>query len=231
MTADPAPDVPVRLPRTWFDPDHVETPAEDLASSLTHVLGAAGSVAAMAVMVTLAAMRGGVLVVACTAVFGAALVFTYVASAGYHACRDARRRRRMRVLDHASIYLLIAGTYTPFLLVNLGGAWGWSLFGTVWAIAAAGLVLKLFFTGRLEFLSIALYIGMGWIGIVGIVPLLAALPPGAFGFMLSGGLFYTAGVLFYAWDAMPFNHAVWHLFVMAGSAIHVAAVLLFVVPG
>ena len=216
--------------RSWFDPDHPETPAEDLASSLTHVLGAAGSVAALAVMVTLASLRGGPLLIVCTAVFGAALVFTYVSSAGYHACRDARRRRRMRLLDHASIYLLIAGTYTPFLLVNLGGGWGWSLFGVVWGVAAVGLTLKLLFIGRFEGISVALYIGMGWIGIVAVVPLLAALPPGAFGYMLAGGLAYTGGVVFYGFDDLPFNHAVWHLFVMAGSAIHVAAVLRFVVP-
>ena len=123
----------------------------------------------------------------------------------------------LRVLDHASIYLLIAGTYTPVALVSMHGPWGWSLFGVVWGLAAIGVVLKVFFTGRFEWLSVTMYVLMGWCVLVALKPLLASIPPAGLAWLFGGGLAYTLGVVFYAWDHLPFNHAIWHLFVIAGS--------------
>jgi hemolysin III len=136
----------------------------------------------------------------------------------------------LRVCDHAAIFLLIAGSYTPFLLVSLRGPWGWSLFGVVWAIAVAGIVLKLFYTGRFRLLSTILYLFMGWIVLIAIKPLVEALPRSSLIFLFAGGAAYSAGTLFYLWKRLPYHHAVWHLFVLGGSACHFFAVLSGVVP-
>jgi hemolysin III len=136
----------------------------------------------------------------------------------------------MRIFDHASIYLLIAGSYTPVALVALGGVWGWSLFGAVWGLAVAGVGLKLFFIDRYEMLSTALYVAMGWIALAVLKPLLASLPVGGLAWLFAGGATYTAGVAFFVWDRLPFNHAIWHLFVIAGSVCHFFAILLYVLP-
>jgi hemolysin III len=135
------------------------------------------------------------------------------------------------VVDHASIYLLIAGTYTPFTLVTLEGAWGWSLFGVVWGLAIAGIIFKLFFTGRFDRLSVAIYVAMGWCGLVAIKPMMAALPTLGLWLLVAGGLAYTGGVIFYLLERMRYHHAIWHLFVMAGTTLHYFVVLFFVIPG
>ena len=140
-------------------------------------------------------------------------------------------KRIMRVVDHASIYLLIAGTYTPFTLVTLEGAWGWSLFGVVWGLAIAGIIFKLFFTGRFDRLSVAIYVAMGWCGLVAIKPMMAALPTLGLWLLVAGGLAYTGGVIFYLLERMRYHHAIWHLFVMAGTTLHYFVVLFFVIPG
>ena len=206
------------------------TPAEELANSLTHGVGALLAVGGLAWLVTLAAIRGDAWHVVACSVYGAAMVVLYTASTLYHAIPAPRVKRALQVVDHAAIFLLIAGTYTPFTLVSLRGPWGWSLFGTVWGLAALGIVLEVAFPRRWPGLSLALYVAMGWVAVVAVKPILGALEPGGLVLMLLGGLAYTGGIGFYAWRRLPYHHAVWHLFVLAGSALHFAAVLLYVVP-
>jgi len=163
-------------------------------------------------------------------VYGTTLVLLYLASALYHGPRSPRRKERLRVLDHAAIFLLIAGTYTPFALVTLRGPWGWSLFGIVWGLALAGVLLEVCSPGRFPVLSLSLYLGMGWLVVIAGKPLLAALPRGGMAWLVAGGLAYTLGVAFYLWRALPFHHAVWHLFVLAGSALQFFGILFHVLP-
>lgn len=157
-------------------------------------------------------------------VFAVALVALYAASTAYHAARSERLKRRLKVLDHCAIYLLIAGSYTPFLLNDLRGPWGWSLFGVIWGLALAGMIFKLFFTGRFRLLSTLVYVMMGWLALVAIVPMLRSMQLVTLGWMLAGGIAYTAGTPFYHAVRMRYSHAVWHLFVLAGSVCHAIAV-------
>lgn len=204
---------------------------EERWNCVTHGLGAALSVAALSVLVTLASQHGEARHIVTVAVYGASLVLMYLASTFYHAMPPGRAKHWLKVLDHVSIYCLIAGTYTPFLVVLIGGAWGWSLFGVIWGLALAGTVFKLFFVGRYDFVSTMVYVGMGWLVLVGVRPFLMHLPTGALIWLLAGGVAYTGGVVFYLWDHLPFNHAIWHLFVLAGSACHFVAVAGYVLPG
>lgn len=197
---------------------------EELANALTHGLGTVAAAAGGAVLIVFAALRGDSWQLGGAIVFGASLLLMYLASTLYHAVPHPAAKRRLKVLDHCAIFLLIAGTYTPFTLVGLRGVWGWSLFGSVWALAAAGIVFKLFFTGRFRALSTAIYVAMGWIALVAIGPMLQRLPGGTLGWLLAGGLAYTAGTAFYHARRLPYAHAIWHLFVLAGSACHFAAV-------
>ncbi|MSU25256.1 MAG: hemolysin III family protein [Opitutus sp.] len=206
------------------------TPGEERANALTHGLGAALSVAGLVVLVTLASRSGDAWRVTATAIFGATLVLLYTASTLYHSFRDERLKKILRKFDHAGIFLLIAGTYTPFLLVNLRGPWGWSLFGIIWTLAVAGVALKFWFTGRFRVASTLLYIGMGWLVVVALRPMLRAVPATALWLLLVGGLFYTVGTVFYLWKRLPYHHAVWHLFVLGGSACHFFAVIAAVLP-
>lgn len=204
-----------------------QRPFEELANALTHGLGAVASAAGGAVLITLAALWGDAWHVVGASVFVASLVLLYTASTVYHAVPAAwtRARQRLQVFDHCAIYVLIAGTYTPFTLVGLRGPWGWSLFAAVWALAAAGIVFKLFYTGRFTFASTMLYIGMGWLVVVAIKPMIAALPAATLAWLVAGGVAYTAGTVFYLSKRIPYAHAIWHLFVLAGSVCHFAAVL------
>jgi hemolysin III len=225
MTAD-AP----KSPSTTPDPPHVETPIEEALNSITHGVGAVLSIAALGVLVTLASLHGGPRHVVTVSIYGCAMLLLYLASTCYHACRDRRKRHWFRVADHIAIYCLIAGTYTPFLLVSVRGAWGWSLFVVLWSLTLVGAILKLFFVHRFELASTIIYLAMGWIGVIAAKPFLHHLPIGAVELMVAGGLAYTVGVVFYLWEKLPFNHAIWHLFVMAGSACHFFGILYYVVP-
>lgn len=186
--------------------------------------------AGLAVLVTLAALKGTAWHIVGCSVYGATLVLLYTASTLYHSVRSPRLKRFFRIIDHASIYLLIAGTYTPFTLVNLRGGWGWTLFGLVWGLAALGILFKVFFVGRFSIASTAVYLLMGWLVVIAIKPLLTLVPSGGILWLLAGGLAYTAGVVFFAWERMPYNHAVWHVFVLTGSICHYFAVLFYVLP-
>ena len=206
------------------------TPREELANSLTHGLGALLSVAGLGLLVFKAAHYGDAWQVVSTAIFGTSLMLLYSASTLYHSFRSERTKQVLQKFDHAAIFLLIAGTYTPFVLVTLRGAWGWSLFGVVWGLAVAGVTLKFWLAGRFRLVSTLIYLAMGWLVMVAIKPLVAALPAGGMKLLLAGGLCYTGGAAFYLWKRLPYHHAVWHLFVMGGSACHWAAVYLYVVP-
>jgi len=207
---------------------------EELANSITHGFGLMASAAAAPVLIVTAAHAHDPWRVIAASVFATTLLLLYAASTLYHALPGHVLRRPKEVfrrLDHAAIYLLIAGTYTPFVLVSMRGVWGWSLFGVVWGLAAVGVTLKsLFGAGRLAVLSTAVYLGMGWLVLVAVRPLLAHVPTGAVLWLLAGGLAYTTGVIFFALDRHRYMHAIWHLFVLGGSACHAWAVLAYVLP-
>lgn len=207
------------------------SPGEELANRLTHGIGAAFSVVGLVLMVVFSARYGDAWQVVSTAIFGATLVLLYTSSTLYHSFTTERTRVLLRKFDHAAIFLLIAGSYTPFVLVTLRGPWGWSLFGVVWTMAVAGVALKFWYAGRYKLLSTLLYVGMGWLVLIAIKPLVAALPTGGMKLLVAGGLCYTGGAVFYLWRRLPYNHAIWHLFVLGGSACHWAAVFCYVVPG
>jgi hemolysin III len=196
---------------------------EELVNALTHGIGAVASIIAATVLVTRAAIRGGVWETVGAAVFGICLLTLYAASTLYHAARTPAWRRRLKVFDHCAIFLLIAGSYTPFLLHELRGAWGWTLFAVVWTLAVAGIVFKLFCAGRFRVLSTLLYLAMGWLCVVAARPLLEHVAPETLVWILAGGIAYTVGTPFY--HARPrYAHAIWHGFVLLGSACHVVAV-------
>lgn len=202
----------------------------ELANGITHGVGAALSIAGLAVLVSFAALRGNAWHVVSCSIYGASLIALFTASTLYHSFTAPRVKRVLRVIDHASIYLLIAGSYTPFMLVNLRGPWGWSVFGTVWALALIGIVLKLFFTGRFRYASTAIYLAMGWMILVAIRPLTQEVARGGILLLLAGGLLYSGGAAIYMVKSLPYHHAVWHLFVLAGSITHYLAVMFYVVP-
>ena len=203
---------------------------EELANSITHGLGIALSVAGLVILVVLSAIHGNAWHVVSCAIYGATMILLYTASTLYHSFQNPNVKRIMRVLDHSSIYLLIAGTYTPFTLVTLHGPWGWSLFGVVWGLAMAGIAFKVYFTGRFPKISTIIYVGMGWIAVIAIKPLMDILPTGGLIFLFGGGLSYTFGVIFYVWHKLPYHHAVWHLFVLGGTVLHFFGILFYVVP-
>ena len=203
---------------------------DEVASAWTHGLGAAAALAGGAVLVTLAAMRGDGWQLGAAIVFGVSLLLLYLASTLYHAIRHPVAKGRLKVFDHCAIYLLIAGTYTPFTLIGLRGPWGWSLFAAIWTLALAGVVFKLFYTGRFKRLSTLIYVAMGWLVLVAIKPVMATLDGWTFGWLIAGGVFYTLGTYFYHRESLPYSHAIWHLFCIAGSVCHYVAVMAQVVP-
>ncbi|MCK6541731.1 hemolysin III family protein [bacterium] len=203
---------------------------EELAHAITHGIGAILSIAGLTLLVAFSALRGDAWHVVSSAIFGTTLVLLYSASTLYHSFPQPKVKRIFRIMDHSAIYLLIAGTYTPFLLVSLRGAWGWTLFGVVWGAAIAGVWFKVFHTGRFPKLSTTLYIVMGWVALVAIKPMMENIPLGGLILILAGGLTYTVGVVFYVMHRMIYHHAVWHLFVLGGSILHFFAVLLYVIP-
>lgn len=197
---------------------------EEVANALTHGLGAAAALAAGAVLITLVAQHGDGWQLAGTIVFCASLLLLYVASTLYHAIPFPTAKARLKVFDHCAIYVLIAGTYTPFTLIGLRGAWGWSLFAVIWSLAVAGVVFKLFFTGRFKLVSTLIYVGMGWLVLVAIVPMTRALDAWALGWLFAGGVAYTAGTIFYLSRRIRYAHSIWHGFVLGGSVCHFLAV-------
>lgn len=200
---------------------------EEIANSITHGLGALLSVCGLVTLLMTAITNGSALHITAVAVFGATLILLYLASTLYHALTPPRAKQVFQILDHSAIYLLIAGTYTPFTLITLRGAWGWWLFAVIWALAVLGVVFKSIWIDRYAMLSTAVYVLMGWCAIIAIRPLLRGLPWDGFLWLLGGGISYTAGVIFYA-SKRRYAHAIWHLFVLGGSACHYWAIYRYV---
>ena len=204
---------------------------EEIASSVTHGFGVMLSVVGLVVLVAMAMREGDPWKVVSFSIFGVSMILLYMASTMYHLIQHEKTKEFFRKFDHAAIYLLIAGTYTPFLLLNLRGPWGWSLFGIIWAVAIFGVIYKFFLIHKFHNLSVFLYIAMGWLGIIGFKPVIDAVGWDGVGLLFAGGLAYTFGVVFYMWERLPHNHAVWHLFVMGGTACHYAAVFFYATHG
>lgn len=203
---------------------------EEVMNAVTHGIGTLLAVAGLVLLTVLAYLHGDIWHIVSFSIYGTTLVLLYLASTLYHSFTNERVKYIFKILDHSAIYLLIAGTYTPFTLVPLHGVLGWTVFGLVWGFAIMGIVMKVFFIGRYKFISTMCYIAMGWFIVLAIKPLLAAVPMLGMVWLLVGGLFYTLGSVFYLWKRIPYNHAIWHLFVLAGSISHFIAVFFYVLP-
>jgi len=214
------------------DPDGVKfySPAEERLNIASHALGLVLSLCALIVLVWNASAIGNAWDVVIFGIFGLSLVLLYATSTLYHSATEPERRRKLRILDHAMIYVLIAGTYTPLALVTLNGSVGWLLFGTAWSMALTGITLKIFFTGRYQLMSTLMYLFMGWILVFAINPLFRNLSLEGLYWLLAGGLSYTVGAILYAIKSIRFNHAIFHVFVLAGSICHFVTVYAFVLP-
>lgn len=206
------------------------TSSEELANSLIHGIGTILSIAALSVLTAFASVYGNTWHIVSVSVYGTTLIFLYTASTLYHSIQHPLVKKNLRILDHSAIFMLIAGTYTPFTLVNLRGPWGWSLFTLIWCLAFFGITIQ--FSRRMPWplISLVLYVGMGWTILVAIRPLISSVSRGGIILLLLGGLAYTFGIVFYGWKRLKFHHAVWHLFVLTGSILHFFAVLFYVIP-
>src|SRR5437762_2744812 len=203
---------------------------EEIANTVSHGVGVVAALAASPFLVLAAAQRGGTTAIVGAAVFAGSVLFLYLASTLYHAMPPNTAKRLFRVIDHSAIFVLIAGTYTPFTLGILRGAWGWTLFGVVWSLAALGATLKAVGGIRYPRLSTVLYVGMGWLALIAIRPLWHRIPVSGWLWLIAGGLAYTAGIAFYACDRrVRYGHFVWHLFVLLGTTCHVFAVLWYAI--
>jgi hemolysin III len=207
--------------------EHTQSLGEEIANSVSHGVGLLASVAAAPVLVLSAVRNGGAARIAGASVFAAVMVLLYLTSTLYHALPRNRAKRVFQVLDHAAIFLMIAGTYTPFTLGVLRGAWGWTLFGLVWGLALAGVVLTAVGGVRYPKLTTSLYLAMGWLIVIAVKPLWLRMPAEGLFWLFAGGLAYTLGVVFYAANRVRYFHFIWHLFVIAGTACHFIAVLRF----
>jgi hemolysin III len=207
-------------------PNRLQTRGEEIANAISHGVGFALAVASLPVLLVHGQGRGGVAVVVGVCLFSATMMLLYGVSALYHAWPVGRAKHWLNRMDHAAIYLFIAGSYMPFLLGPLRGPWGWSLFGVVWAAAALGVLAKMFHRLRHPLWSTGLYVAMGWVAVVAAVPMMERMPLAGFGWLVAGGLFYTLGAVVFLFDEkIRYAHFVWHLFVMAGSACHFCAAL------
>jgi hemolysin III len=205
-------------------------PVGEFANCVTHGVGLALSLAGLVALVVVACMYGGAWQIVSGSVYGASLVILYAASTLYHGARSLRAKRLLQVVDHCCIYLLIAGTYTPFTLVTLRGGWGWTLFGLVWGLALAGVLFRILFGDRYRPVAVASYVLLGWLCVIAVKPILATVPTGAILWIVAGGVAYTSGVAFFASERIRHAHAVWHLFVLGGSICHFFAIVLYVLP-
>ncbi|KQY83084.1 hemolysin D [Paenibacillus sp. Root52] len=203
---------------------------EEVANAVTHGIGAALSLAALVLLIVFSSMKGTAWHVVSFTIYGITMLMLYTNSTLVHALKEGKAKDLFEFFDHSSIYLFIAGTYTPFLLIAVRGTLGWTLFGVIWGIALFGVIFKAFFTKKFLFMSTIFYIAMGWLIVIAWQPLVAAIPSGGIVLLVTGGLMYTLGTLFYVWRGFPYHHAIWHLFVLAGSILHFFAVLLYLTP-
>ena len=203
------------------------TAREEIFNSVSHGIGALLSIAALVILVAFASVHGSVRQIVSFSIYGFTLFFLYLSSTLYHSVFHEKTKEVFRVFDHVSIYLLIAGSYTPITLVSMRGAWSWVLFGMVWALAAVGIILNVISVEKVKRVSLALYIIMGWLIIIAVRPMLDMVPHGLLAWLLVGGLIYTFGVIFYVTKRIPYNHGIWHLFVLGGSIVHYLAILFY----
>lgn len=206
------------------------TLGEEIANGITHGVGIVLAIAGLAILTAFATLHGTALHVTACAIFGSAMILLYTTSTLYHSIQAERIKQVLRALDHSAIFVLIAGTYTPFMLVSLNGPLGWSFLAVIWVLAVAGIALRLLLRGRLHGVIVAIYLIMGWAAVAVIGPLMEHLSTGGLVLLAAGGIAYTLGVPFYKWRTLPFNHAIWHGFVLLGSALHFFAVLYYVIP-
>jgi hemolysin III len=206
------------------------TRGEEIANAITHGIGTLLAIAALVLLIVFAAKYGDAWYVVSYTIYGSTLVLLYLESTLYHSLTNKKAKKVFRIFDHASIYLLIAGTYTPFTLTILRGALGWTIFGIIWGLAVLGIVMKAIWIGKYDKISTLIYIGMGWMIIIAIKRITAVMPTTGIVLLVVGGLLYTGGCFFYSRDSMPFNHAIWHLFVIAGSTCHFFCILLYLLP-
>ena len=204
---------------------------EEKINIISHAIGFILSIVALVLLVTHANLHGDVWHIVSFSIFGASLIILYAASTFYHSAKKSELRNRLKIIDHASIYVLIAGTYTPFTLVTLNGTIGWVIFGTSWGLALTGIILKLFFTGKYNLISTIMYVLMGWVIVFAIKPLINNLPLEGLLWLFAGGISYTIGAILYSIKKIKFNHAIFHTFVLMGSLCHFMSVFFYVLPG
>ena len=200
---------------------------EEIANSITHGIGAALSLAALVLLVVFASLYGDTWRVVSFSIYGTSLFLLYLASTLYHSFTNKRVKRFFKILDHSSIYLLIAGTYTPVALIPMRGPWGWTIFGLIWAMAIGGIIIKVFMMGKYKIFAVLFYVAMGWLIIIAFKPMLQMVPKGLIIWLLIGGVCYTFGLIFYACKKIPYFHFIWHLFVLAGSISHFFGMLFY----
>ncbi|MFF2908515.1 MULTISPECIES: hemolysin III family protein [Bacillales] len=203
---------------------------EEVANAITHGIGTVLSVAALVLLVVFASLKGTAWHVVSFSIYGTTMLLLYLNSTLVHSLKEGKAKDLFEFFDHSSIYLFIAGTYTPFLLVAIRGTLGWSLFGIIWGIAVFGVLFKAFFVKKFLFMSTVFYIAMGWLIVIAWSPLSAVVASGGMTLLVAGGILYTLGTVFYVWRGFPFHHAVWHVFVLAGSVTHFFAVLIYLLP-
>jgi hemolysin III len=204
-----------------------QTLGEEIANAITHGVGVAIAIAALVILVVFAVRRGDPWRVVSFSIYGSSMILLYLASTLYHAFQNPKVKVFFKLMDHSSIYLLIAGTYTPIVLTVMRGPWGWTLFGVIWGLALAGVVFKLMYLGRYKGISVTIYLLMGWMIVFAFNPMITMLPPGLIKWLAIGGACYTLGVVFYVWRGFPYHHSVWHLFVLGGSISHFFGLLFY----
>lgn len=209
---------------------HTYTRREEVANAITHGIGTVLSVAALVLLVVFASLKGTAWHVVSFSIYGTTMLLLYLNSTLVHSLKEGKAKDLFEFFDHSSIYLFIAGTYTPFLLVALRGTLGWSLFGVIWGIAVFGVFFKAFFVKKFLFMSTIFYIAMGWLIVIAWNPLSAVVATGGMVLLTVGGVLYTLGTIFYVWRGFPYHHAIWHVFVLAGSVTHFFAILIYVLP-
>ena len=211
-------------------PIRIYSLGEEIFHSISHGIGVGLSIAGLTLLLVLAVLYGNPAQIISFTIYGITLIVLYLASTLYHSFQDPQVKQVFKRIDHASIYLLIAGTYTPFLVVAIQGVWGWALLVIIWGLALMGISFKTFFIHRFKKLSVLTYILMGWLCVVALNEMIANIPSGGLIWLAAGGIFYTVGVIFYVMKNVPYTHAIWHLFVLAGSICHFFAVLLYLAP-
>lgn len=219
-----------RQSRTPATVTSLYTVGEEIANSVTHGIGAALSIAALVLLILIAVKQQNNLIMVSAVIYGSSLILLFLASTLYHAFQGEKLKSILQVVDHCSIYLLIAGTYTPFLLISLHGAWGYTLLAIIWALAAVGIVFRILFGEKYPRFALFTYIAMGWLIVVAASEMLTNVPPGGLVLLALGGLLYTGGAVFYALEHIPYNHAIWHVFVLAASVMHFLSVYFYVMP-